>query len=1373
MPPYLAEIPYGFKNIWIITVAQYDLQNRTFQASDIQEVFLNGSTVQPNQLKVLYDYNRDGCSMTQTGAETGIYVTLTGFNKEIETYGFQPLISQSLNILGVTSVQGDMVDNTNVLQPYINHDDEKLDVLQYEADKVETDIRLETAERNIGNNANSITDLRNTTITGIILNDVDVPISDGVANIEIAALTPEQLEARLLTKVDKTVAGAGGTIVKSTENLFDTLSRTMTFNKTLLSLETGATENKTTSYNLADLLGITDLEAIDKELFYFCDDTHITSINTSVDILLENLYRISPDGSRYIPTTTENIQLIFGVAVDYSGFNQPEKRFVGCIGRMISATETSVKCSFINLQQYSIYNRYNGYRTGAVVLDTSTNSLYRTIQAVPTPTAESNIVPISNELYYSPIKDVVPMPSNTVWANFEATAAPGKAYSNEDTRIKLINESSGYDNYISFLTDIVPSQILTNEDWNTYIQLWVTDGIQFSSRMDLINYLNNFNEPTRYVISNRGILELSYESGEITIAPVFTLDTINPMLGNMYQMVQPDAISGDISVFDDAGKLTDSGKSLSDLATSTQGAKADTAVQSVQLATGATNGTVQLTVDGDTQSASVAGLGTAAFSNSSAYATAEQGTKADSALQTAMLSPGDENGTIALNTNGVIQTPVSVKGLGTAAYTNTTNYATAEQGVKADSAVQSVTITTGTSNGTFDYSVNGGTASPVSVFGLRSAAYTPASDYATVAQGTRADSALQPSSVVDNLTSTATHVPLSANQGRVLEQLIQSLSPEGKYIGGFETYADVYTNTSQYPADLQPINVNDTIYIASDEFHTDQPAQYRVSVIGDDGTITYSFIRIAPDVARDFTITPIQTNEIASGAVTSDTIQNGAIITEDIADNAVTEDKLDIDTQSKLSKATNSLQSGTVSSGLGNIVTSVTENEDKTLTVNYTDSPITVLTTGTGDFLTNASINGPQLILTKSGTAVKTVSKLGTGNFLTNAILTDKNIEFSTGTALTSINTTGTGNVVTNISAAGTATMGTAITSITKSGTGNVITGVSTTGGATTLTSGNAVMSATTSGTGNVVTGVSVSDGILTATKGTVVASLPDASTTQKGVVQLNNTLTSTSTSQALTAAQGNILATNMSASDSQNVKLTGNQTISGTKTFSTHPVVPSKTTLSTTPSATSCATEAQVSTRIAKPSNSVLNNIAVYDGTGGLIDSGVAYTKIDEISASIDTKLSGYVPVTRTVNNKALSSDVVLTSTDVGADASGTAQSLVTAHANNAAIHVSTSDRTNWNGKAKAYVFTATLRATAWGNIIPYTQTVSVTGITSSMQPIMGLVESSDITTAIQENEEFSKLSANFETGNGTITVRCLESKPTINLNVIIKEVI
>ena len=52
-------------------------------------------------------------------------------------------------------------------------------------------------------------------------------------------------------------------------------------------------------------------------------------------------------------------------------------------------------------------------------------------------------------------------------------------------------------------------------------------------------------------------------------------------------------------------------------------------------------------------------------------------------------------------------------------------------------------ITTGSTNGTIAVSENGGTATDVSVYGLGSAAYTNSSAYATSSQGTKADSAIQ------------------------------------------------------------------------------------------------------------------------------------------------------------------------------------------------------------------------------------------------------------------------------------------------------------------------------------------------------------------------------------------------------------------------------------------------------------------------------------------------------------------------------------------------------------------------------------------------------------------------------------------------------
>nr|DAD78183.1 MAG TPA: hyaluronidase [Siphoviridae sp. ctrgt10] len=81
--------------------------------------------------------------------------------------------------------------------------------------------------------------------------------------------------------------------------------------------------------------------------------------------------------------------------------------------------------------------------------------------------------------------------------------------------------------------------------------------------------------------------------------------------------------------------LPDGGIPKAHLSTEVQTAldNADSAVQSVALASGTNNGTVKLTVDGTaTDNIAVTGLLSAAFTESSAYATAEQGAKADKAI---------------------------------------------------------------------------------------------------------------------------------------------------------------------------------------------------------------------------------------------------------------------------------------------------------------------------------------------------------------------------------------------------------------------------------------------------------------------------------------------------------------------------------------------------------------------------------------------------------------------------------------------------------------------------------------------------------------------------------------------------------------------
>lgn len=213
----------------------------------------------------------------------------------------------------------------------------------------------------------------------------------------------------------------------------------------------------------------------------------------------------------------------------------------------------------------------------------------------------------------------------------------------------------------------------------------------------------------------------------------------------------------------------------------------DGSVQTVVLSTGTNNGTLKLTVDGkDTDNIAVKGLGSAAYTNSSNYATAAQGTLATNAVR--KVTTGSANGTISVTTGTGSATNVAVKGLNSAAYkaagsaqgnvpingaslgttdnvpvvTNTSgqlvphasgalgsaafkgaeSFATAAQGAKADKSVQSVSITSGTNNGTIKLTVNGNATDNIAVKGLGSAAYTASGAYATSAQGAKADAAM-------------------------------------------------------------------------------------------------------------------------------------------------------------------------------------------------------------------------------------------------------------------------------------------------------------------------------------------------------------------------------------------------------------------------------------------------------------------------------------------------------------------------------------------------------------------------------------------------------------------------------------------------------
>lgn len=96
---------------------------------------------------------------------------------------------------------------------------------------------------------------------------------------------------------------------------------------------------------------------------------------------------------------------------------------------------------------------------------------------------------------------------------------------------------------------------------------------------------------------------------------------------------------------------------------------------------------------------------------------------------------------VVTNTSGQL-VPHASGALGSAAFKGAETFATAAQGAKADKSVQSVSITSGTNNGTIKLTVNGNATDNIAVKGLGSAAYTASGAYATSAQGAKADAAM-------------------------------------------------------------------------------------------------------------------------------------------------------------------------------------------------------------------------------------------------------------------------------------------------------------------------------------------------------------------------------------------------------------------------------------------------------------------------------------------------------------------------------------------------------------------------------------------------------------------------------------------------------
>lgn len=81
----------------------------------------------------------------------------------------------------------------------------------------------------------------------------------------------------------------------------------------------------------------------------------------------------------------------------------------------------------------------------------------------------------------------------------------------------------------------------------------------------------------------------------------------------------------------------------------------------------------------------------------------------------------------------------------------------------------------------------------------------------------------------------------------------------------------------------------------------------------------------------------------------------------------------------------------------------------------------------------------------------------------------------------------------------------------------------------------------------------------------------------------------------------------------------------------------------------------------------------------------------------------------------------------------------------------------------------TCTFTADGWSNTVPYTQTVSVDGITEVLNPRIDIIISDNVTTGKKEEVAFSYFTR-VTTGNGILTAYCYETKPDVDLNIMIE---
>ena len=101
----------------------------------------------------------------------------------------------------------------------------------------------------------------------------------------------------------------------------------------------------------------------------------------------------------------------------------------------------------------------------------------------------------------------------------------------------------------------------------------------------------------------------------------------------------------------------------------------------------------------------------------------------------------------------------------------------------------------------------------------------------------------------------------------------------------------------------------------------------------------------------------------------------------------------------------------------------------------------------------------------------------------------------------------------------------------------------------------------------------------------------------------------------------------------------------------------------------------------------------------------------------------------------------------------------------------VTSAIQTQLDSKAVTTTYLATISTTWTGSSAPYTQTVTVNGITSNDTPIVDVVLNSNTNTALNQLEAWGCVSK-ITTGTNQITVTCLEDKPITAIPIQLKVV-